>query len=129
MSLLRVATNLGGKGKALSEEIIFTNREMNLGMERSSCWENMGERTNSEELKGLARVIAQSEKVGSSVSNVLRAQSDFLRVKRRQKAEETAAKMTIKMMIPMALFIFPCIMAVTLGPPMLKLIVSFKGLQ
>src|SRR3989338_2694831 len=129
VSLLRVATNLGGKGKALSEEIIFTNREMNLGMERSSCWENMGERTNSEELKGLARVIAQSEKVGSSVSNVLRAQSDFLRVKRRQKAEETAAKMTIKMMIPMALFIFPCIMAVTLGPPMLKLIVSFKGLQ
>ena len=125
-SLLRVASNLGNtKGKALSEEIILTNREMNLGQDRSVCWGNLGERSNSEELKNLARIIIQSEKVGSSVADVLRNQSKFLVVKRRQKAEEAAAQMAIKMMIPMAVFIFPCIMAVTLGPPMLKLASTF----
>lgn len=127
-SLLRVAANLGSKGEELAEEIILTNRENNLGQDRSVCWNNMGERTKSEELKSLSRVISQSEKVGSSISDVLRSQSDFLRVRRRQKAEETAAKMTVKMMIPMAFFIFPCIMAVTMGPPVLKLISTFKGL-
>ena len=127
-SFLKVAANLGSKGKDLAEEIILTNREMNLGQDRSLCWNNLGERSNTEELKNLARVIVQSEKVGSSVGGVLRSQSDFLRVRRRQKAEETAAKMTIKMMIPMALFIFPCIMAVTLGPPVLKLVSTFSAL-
>ena len=125
-SLLRVAANLGQKGQELAEEIILTNREMNLGQERSICWTNMGTRTASEELKGLARVIVQSEKVGASIANVLRSQSDFLRLKRRQKAEQAAAKMTVTMMIPMALFIFPCVMAVTLGPPVVKIIQTFK---
>lgn len=127
-SLLRVAANLGSKGKELTEEVILTNREMNLGQERGTCWNNLGERTNSEELRNLARVIVQSEKVGSSVGSVLRSQADFLRVRRRQKAEETAAKMSIKMMIPMAFFIFPCIMAVTMGPPVLKLVATFSKL-
>ena len=127
-SLLKVSSNLGSKGKDLAEEIILTNREMNLGQERSVCWDNFGTRAGSEELKNLARVIVQSEKVGSSVGSVLRSQAEFLRVRRRQKAEETAAKMTIKMMIPMALFIFPCIMVVTMGPPVLKLVSAFSGL-
>lgn len=127
-SLLRVAANLGSKGRELAEEIVLTNREMNLGQDRSVCWNNLGERSGSEELKNLSRVIVQSEKVGASVANVLRSQSNFLRLRRRQKAEETAAKMTIKMMVPMALFIFPCIMAVTMGPPLLKLMGTFGGL-
>lgn len=125
-SLLRVAANLGSKGKALAEEIILTNREMNLGQERTQCWVNMGERTRSEELKNLARVITQSEKVGSSIAGVLRSQSEFLRMRRRQKAEETAAQMSVKMMLPLGLFIFPCIMAVTLAPPILKIVEAFK---
>ena len=127
-SLLKVASNLGSKGTELAEEIIITNREMNLGQERTQCWINLGGRANSEELKNLARVIVQSEKVGASIANVLRSQSEFLRVRRRQKAEETAAKMTIKMMVPMVLFIFPTIMVVTIGPPMLKLMATFSGL-
>ncbi len=121
-SLLRVASNLGSQGKALAEEIILTNRELNLGQERSMCWNNFGARTNSEELKNLARVIVQSEKVGASIGGVLKNQSEFLRVRRKQKAEEKAAQMTIKMMIPLALFIFPVIMAVTMGPPIVKLV-------
>ncbi len=128
-SLLRVAANLGSKGKSLVEEIIITNREMNLGVERAECWNGMGERTNSEELKNLARIIVQSEKVGSSIASVLRSQSEFLRMRRRQKAEETAAQMSVKMMIPLALFIFPCIMAVTMGPPVLKIISTFSSTQ
>ncbi|MBI2995883.1 MAG: type II secretion system F family protein [Candidatus Melainabacteria bacterium] len=121
-SLLRVASNIGNKGKDLAEEIILTNREMNLGQDRTTCWLNLGTRTSSEELKSLARIIIQSEKVGSSIGGVLRSQANFLRVRRRQKAEETAAQMTIKMMLPMALFIFPCVLAVSVGPPVLQLI-------
>lgn len=128
-ALLRVAANLGSKGKDLAEEIILTNREINLGQDRAICWTNLGLRTNSEELKNLARVIMQTEKVGSSIGGVLRSQAEFLRVRRRQKAEETAAKMSIKMMIPMAFFIFPCIMAVTMGPPVLKLMSTLGGLS
>lgn len=126
-SLLRVAANLGSKGQELREEILITNREMNLGVERSQCWNNMGERTKSEELRNLSRVISQSEKVGASVATVLRSQSEFLRVRRRQKAEEVAAQMSIKMMLPLGLFIFPCIMAVTMGPPILKIISTFSA--
>ena len=120
-ALLRVASNLGSSGKELAEEIILTNRELNLGQERALCWSNFGDRANSEELKNLARVIVQSEKVGASIGTVLKNQSEFLRVRRKQKAEEKAAQMTIKMMIPLALFIFPVIMAVTMGPPIVKL--------
>jgi len=124
-ALLRVASNLGSQGKDLTEEIILTNRELNLGQERALCWSNFGSRANSEELKNLARVIVQSEKVGASIGGVLKNQSEFLRVRRRQKAEEKAAQMTIKMMIPLALFIFPTIMAVTMGPPIVKLMATF----
>ena len=127
-SLLKVASNIGSQGKELTEEIILTNREMNLGQERTQCWINLGERSNTEELKNLARVIVQSEKVGASIASVLRSQSEFLRVQRRQKAEESAAKMAIKMMIPMVLFIFPTIMVVTIGPPMLKLFATFSAI-
>ena len=124
-ALLRVASNLGSQGKDLTEEIILTNRELNLGQERALCWSNFGSRANSEELKNLARVIVQSEKVGASIGGVLKNQSEFLRVRRRQKAEEKAAQMTIKMMIPLGLFIFPTIMAITMGPPIVKLMATF----
>ncbi len=127
-SLLRVASNLGKSGKELQEEIVLTNREMSLGQDRFTCWRNLGERSSSEELKNLAGIIIQSEKAGSQIAQVLRDQSDFLRMRRRQKAEEVAAQMTIKMMVPMVLFIFPCILAVTLGPPVLKIIAAFSKL-
>lgn len=127
-SLLRVASNLGKQGKELGEEIIITNREIGLGQAREVCWTNLGERTGSEELKNLARVITQSEKVGASVGEVLRGQAEFLRVRRRQKAEEMAAQMSTKMMIPTVIFIFPCVLVVTFGPPLLKLMRNFGNM-
>lgn len=127
-SLLRVASNLGKQGKDLGEEIIITNREIGLGQARDVCWNNLGERTGSEELKNLARVITQSEKVGASVGEVLRGQAEFLRVRRRQKAEEMAAQMSTKMMIPTVIFIFPCVLVVTFGPPLLKLMRNFGNM-
>lgn len=126
-ALLKVAANLGGRGKDLTEEIILTNREMALGQDRMICWKNLGERTNSEELKALAGIIAQSEQRGGQVARILREQADFMRLRRRQRAEEKAAQLTVKMMIPMAIFIFPVIMCVTLGPPMIKLAANFSG--
>jgi len=126
-SLLRVAANLGMSGKDLAEEIIITNREISLGLPRDDCWNNLGERTGSEDLKNLSRVIYQSEKVGASIGEVLRGQSDYMRVKRRQRAEECAAQMSVKMMVPTVLFIFPTVLVVTFGPPLLKLMTTFSG--
>ena len=126
-ALLKVSANLTKSGKALQEEIILTNREMNLGQDRSLCWKNLGERTTSQELKNLAGIVLQTEKVGSQIAQVLRDQADFLRVRRRQKAEEEAAKMSVKMLIPMMFFIFPCILAITLGPPVMKIVSVFSA--
>lgn len=126
-ALLKVAANLGIHGKDLVEEIILTNREMHLGQDRQTCWKNLGERTNSEELKSLASIISQAEQRGGQVARILREQSEFMRLRRRQGCEEKAAQLTVKMMIPMALFIFPVIMCVTLGPPIVKLATNFSG--
>lgn len=125
-ALLRVAANLGKVGKELQSEIILTNREMNLGQDRTICWKNLAERTTSKELKNLVGAVMQSEKVGAQIAKVLRDQSDFMRVRRRQKAEESAAQMTVKMLIPMVIFIFPCIMAICLGPPVLMIMATFS---
>lgn len=125
-ALLKVASNIGPRGKDLVEEVILTNREMALGQSRLVCWKNLGERTNSEELKSLSNIISQAEQRGGQVARILREQADFMRLRRRQAAEEKAAQLTVKMMIPMALFIFPVIMCVTLGPPMVKLATNFS---
>jgi len=104
---------------ALEFDIIL--REIQLGKLRREAMRNMSDRVGIPEMTSFVAAIIQSEKLGVSMSRVLRIQSDQMRVKRRQKAEEAAQKAPVKMLFPMALLIFPSLMIILLGPAILLL--------
>jgi tight adherence protein C len=105
----------------LSEEIQIATLETQMGVPRTEALLSMARRCGVEEMKALVAIITQAEKFGTSVAKALRIQADTLRVKRRLKAEERAQKTTVKLMIPLILFIFPSIFVVLVGPAALKI--------
>ncbi len=111
----------------LAEEMQIATLETQMGVPRSEALTNMSRRCGVEEMRALVAVITQAEKFGTSVAKALRTQADALRVKRRQKAEERAQKTTVKLMIPLILFIFPSIFVVLVGPAALKIYQVFSG--
>jgi tight adherence protein C len=82
---------------------------------------DLGVRTGVDELRALASILIQADKFGSSIANALRVQSDSMRVRRQQIAEEKAAKTAVKMIFPLVLFIFPGIFVVLVGPAGLQM--------
>ncbi|HUF38380.1 MAG TPA: type II secretion system F family protein [Anaerolineales bacterium] len=102
-------------------------REMQLGKLRRDALKDMASRVNLTELSSFVAAVVQSEQLGVSMSNVLRVQSDAMRVKRRQLAEEEAQKAPIKMLFPMAFLIFPSLLIILLGPAALILMTSALG--
>ncbi len=108
----------------LSLAFARTIREVQLGKVRREALKNMSDRLGIAEMTSFVAAIIQSEQLGVSMSKVLRIQSDQMRMKRRQRAEEEAHKAPIKMIIPMALLIFPTIMIIILTPAALQIAVS-----
>jgi tight adherence protein C len=102
-------------------------REMQLGKLRREALRDMADRVGIPEIRSFVAAIIQSEQLGVSMANVLRIQSDAMRVKRRQMAEEQAQKAPIKMLFPMGLLIFPSLMIILLGPAALLLLRSVLG--
>ena len=100
----------------LADEFSIVLREIQLGKLRREALRNMDDRIGIAEMTSFVAAIIQSEKLGVSMSRVLRIQSDQMRVKRRQLAEEAAQKAPVKMLFPMALLIFPALMIILLGP-------------
>lgn len=105
----------------LADEFAMVLREIQLGKLRREALRNMGDRVGIAEVTSFVAAIVQSEKLGVSMSRVLRIQSDQMRVKRRQMAEEAAQKAPVKMLFPMALLIFPSLLIILLGPAILLL--------
>jgi len=120
-TFLRVGQEFETVHPALSEEFRIHNLEMNLGRSRAQAFRNLSERTGVEDLKSLVAVLIQTDRFGTSISQALRTFSDTLRTKRRQRAEEKAAKLPVKMIIPMVLFIFPAVLIVLLGPAFISI--------
>jgi len=110
----------------LSEELNIVTHESQMGIPRSEALNNMAMRTGVPEMKSLVAVVTQAEKFGTSVAKALRNQADTLRTKRRLVAEEAAQKTTVKLMLPLILFIFPAIFVVLVGPAVLRMIESFS---
>lgn len=106
----------------LSQELQMVTLESQMGIPRAEALENFATRTGIDEAKSLVGVINQAERFGTSIARALRRQSGALRVKRRQKAEERAQQTTVKLMLPLILFIFPAIFVVLLGPAVLTMI-------
>ena len=105
----------------LYKELQLTNAELRTGINREVALKNMGERTGVQNVKALMGLMIQSDRMGASIVQALRAHASFLRVQRSQKAEEVAAKLPVKILFPMLLFIFPAIFVVVIGPAAIQI--------
>ena len=125
-AILRVARDLTYVHPALAGELMVVSRKTNAGMTREEALRGLWERTGVEEVRTLVASLVQSEKWGSSSSRVLRVSAETLRRKRRHSAERKAATAPLKMIVPMAIFIFPALFVVILGPAVIQIINGFK---
>lgn len=124
-SLMRIGQEIRPIHRDLSDELRLLNLEVSAGKSRAQSLRNLANRTEVDDLKALVAVLIQTDRFGTSVAQSLRVFSDSLRVKRRQRAEERAAKTTIKMIPPLVFFIMPAIFVVVLGPAIITLVQSF----
>ena len=118
----RVAEELEETHEAVCQELNICNKQLNLGSPRRQVLHDLGVRTGVDDMRALAAVLIQADKFGSSIGEALRTQSDSMRVKRRQLAEERAQQTAVKLIFPLVLFIFPGIFAVLVGPAALMII-------
>jgi tight adherence protein C len=121
-ALLRVGNELATTHPALSQELRLTTLELRAGKGRADALRNLAERTGLDDLGSLMTVLIQTDKFGTSVATSLRVHSDVLRTKRRQRAEEAAAKTGVKMIFPLVFCIFPAIFVITIGPAAIKFV-------
>jgi tight adherence protein C len=129
-SLLRIGQELSSVHPEISEELNLYSLEVNAGRKRADALRNLGNRTDVDDLKSFVAVLIQTDRFGTSIAQSLRVFSETLRTKRRQRAEEHAAKMSIKMLPPLVFFIFPAILIVILGPAIIAVIrVLLPGLS
>lgn len=115
-ALRKVGEEMKKSHKVIADEMNVANQQMQFGRPRAEVLHALGYRCGVDDLKQLASILIQADKFGSSVGQALRVQSDAMRVKRRQLAEEKAAKTAVKMIFPLVLFIFPGIFVVLVGP-------------
>ncbi|SRR5579872_266607 len=121
-AMQRVGQDLHHAHPELSEEFYLVNLEMRAGKPRAEALRNLTLRTGVKDIRALVGTLVQTDRFGTSVAQALRVHSDSLRTERRQRAEEAAAKTTIKMVVPLVLFVLPSIIFVTLGPAIIQLI-------
>ncbi len=105
----------------LFRELQLTNAELRTGINREVALRNLGDRTGVQNVKALVGLMIQSDKMGASIVQSLRTHAAFLRVQRSQKAEERAAKLPVKILFPLLIFIFPAIFVVVLGPAAIQI--------
>jgi tight adherence protein C len=121
-AIQRVADELAPVHPELGEDLRQINLELRAGTARAEALHNLAVRTGVDDLVSLVAVLVQTDKFGTSVAQALRVYSDVLRTKRRQRAEEAAAKTAVKMVFPLVICIFPAIWIVTLGPAAMKFV-------
>ena len=124
-ALLRVSQELERAHREFSIELQLVSTEMRFGKTRTDALREFGRRTGLEDIRGLVTMLIQTERFGTSIAQSLRVFSEELRTKRRQRAEEMAAKISIKMVPVLVLFIFPALMIVVLGPAIVAIMRQF----
>ena len=121
-AMMRVGRDLHYAHADLSDEFHLVNLEMRAGKPRAEALRNLVIRTGVDDIRALVATLIQTDRFGTSIAQALRVHSDSLRTERRQRAEEQAAKTTIKMVPPLVVFILPSIIFVTIGPAVIELI-------
>jgi len=117
----RVAEEIRLSSPVLSDEFRLLNLELRAGKARADALRNLGARTDVEEVRSFATLLIQTDRFGTSVAQALRVHSDAMRTQRYHKAEELAAKLPVKLMFPLILFIFPAIIVVIVGPAAIQI--------
>jgi tight adherence protein C len=120
-AMMRVGEDLSHAHPELSGEFHLFNLETRAGKPRAEALRNLAARTGVDDVRGLVGTLIQTDRFGTSVAQALRVHSDSLRTERRQRAEEQAAKTTVKMIIPLVLFVLPSLIFVTVGPAVIQL--------
>lgn len=123
----RVGKEMELTNAPINEEFELLNMEMKLGKPRRDALKSLALRTGMEDLDNLVALLIQTDKFGSSVAQALRIHSDTMRSQRQQRAEEAAAKLPLKLLIPMVLFIFPSLFIVILGPAVVRILEIFSN--
>ncbi len=121
-AMRKVAEEMKSTYRVLAEEFALSNFQLQMGRPRAEVLHDLGMRTGVADLRALAAVLIQADKFGSSVAQALRTQSDSMRIRRRQLAEEKAAKTAVKLIFPLVLFIFPGIFVVLVGPAAIMMV-------
>ena len=119
-AMTRVGTELAFAYPDLSDELKLINLELRAGKPRAEALRNLADRTGVDDLSSLVTMLIQTDKFGTSVAQSLRVYSETLRTKRRQRAEEAAAKTGVKMVFPLVFCIFPAVWIVTIGPAAIR---------
>jgi tight adherence protein C len=124
-AMMRVGQDLSHAHPELSAEFHLFDLEIRAGKPRVEALRNLAERTGVDDIRALVGTLIQTDRFGTSVAQALRVHSDSLRTERRQRAEEQAAKTTVKMIIPLVLFVMPSLIFVTVGPAVIQLLHIF----
>lgn len=129
-ALLRVAEERTANGAdPIGDEFLQLSKELQVGLTRRDALRNLADRTGSDDVRALSASLIQSERLGSSIAQTLRAQAETIRIQRRLEAEEMANKVQIKLLFPLILFIFPTVMIVILFPAGLRLMAALGNLM
>lgn len=121
-AMMKVSSELKDVHPDIATEFELANLEIRVGRERDEALRNLAERTGIDDLRSLVAMLIQTDKFGTSIARALRVFSDSLRTKRRQRAEQEAQKASVKLLLPLACFLFPTLFIAILGPAALNLI-------
>jgi tight adherence protein C len=128
-AIAKAAEELAVSHPPLSEELRIITTEVRAGKSRLEAFKNFAARTKVDDVRQLVSVLVQTDRFGTSVSQALRTQAEVSRTKRRQRAEERAQKIGVKLVFPLVFFLFPAMYVVTLGPAVIKFVRFFAGMQ
>jgi tight adherence protein C len=120
-AMMKVSSELREVHPDISEEFELANLEIRVGRERDEALRNLADRTGVDDLRSLVAMLIQTDRFGTSIAKAIRAFSDSLRTKRRQRAEQAAQKAAVKLLFPLACFLFPTLFIAILGPAALQL--------
>ncbi|MGH9943664.1 MAG: type II secretion system F family protein, partial [Pyrinomonadaceae bacterium] len=124
-AMVRVGDELKDVHPDIADEFQLTNLEIRVGRERDEALRNLAERSGVDDLRSLVAMLIQTDRFGTSIARAVRVYSDSLRTKRRQRAEQAAQKAAVKLLFPLACFLFPTLFIAILGPAALNLMDTF----
>ena len=127
-AMLKVSSELNKVHVDISQEFELANLEIRVGRERDEALRNLAERTGVDDLRSLVAMLIQTDRFGTSIAKAIRVFSDSLRTKRRQRAEQAAQKAAVKLLFPLACFLFPTLFIAILGPALIQLMDTLGNL-